>query len=43
MYDSDILVRDYVPVTNASGTAGLYDLVNNKFYGNSGSGSFLTG
>ena len=43
MYDSDILVRDFVPVTDASGTAGLYDLVNNKFYGNSGSGSFLTG
>lgn len=31
IYDGENLVRDYVPCTNAGGTAGLYDLVNNTF------------
>lgn len=43
IYDNDVLVRDYVPCANASGTAGLYDLVNDKFYGNAGSGTFAKG
>lgn len=40
IYVDDVLVRDYVPCTNASGEYGLYDLVNSQFYGNSGSGAF---
>lgn len=38
-----VLVRDYVPCINPDGEAGMYDLVNNQFYGNDGSGSFVTG
>jgi hypothetical protein len=43
IYDNDVLVRDYVPCINANGEAGLYDKVNNVFYGNAGTGSFITG
>ena len=36
------LVRDYIPVRRKyDGAVGLYDLVQNKFYGNNGSGVFL--
>lgn len=37
------LVRDFMPCKNASGVAGLYDLVNDEFYGNAGSGEFVAG
>ena len=37
------LVRDYVPTTNASGTAGLHDMVNGKLYINAGTGTFAVG
>ena len=40
IYDNDTLVRDYVPCVNASGEAGLYDLVGKQFYGNAGTGTF---
>ena len=43
IYDNGTLVRDFVPCTNASGTAGLYDLVNSQFYGNAGSGTLTAG
>lgn len=43
IYDDETLVRDYVPCINASNEAGLYDLVDEKFYGNSGSGVFFAG
>ena len=34
------LVRDYVPCINESGEVGLYDLVTQAFFGNSGTGVF---
>jgi len=37
------LVRNFVPCKNAGGTVGLYDLVEDKFYTNAGSGSFTAG
>lgn len=40
IYDNGTLVRNFVPCGNASGEVGLYDLVNNVFYGNAGSGTF---
>ena len=40
IYDNGTLVRDYVPVSGSNGSVGLYDLVNKKFYGNSGTGTF---
>lgn len=44
VYRSGALVRDYVPcVRNSDGVAGLYDKVENKFYTNSGTGSFGSG
>lgn len=43
IYDNGTLIRDYVPCLNASGTAGLYDMVNGVFYGNAGTGSFAFG
>lgn len=43
IYKADVLTRDYIPCTNASGAAGLYDLVEQEFYGNAGTGSFTAG
>ena len=43
IYDNGTLVRDCVPAMDSSGTVGLYDLVNNTFYANAGTGSFTAG
>lgn len=43
IYDNGTLVRDFVPCKNSAGIAGLYDVVNNKFYTNAGSGTFAVG
>lgn len=44
MYDNDIIVRDIVPCVRISdGAVGAYDLVNNKFIPNSGTGTFIKG
>lgn len=43
IYDNDVLVRDFIPCKNPSGTVGLYDSVNNQFYQNVGSGTFIAG
>lgn len=37
------LVRDFVPCISPSGAVGLYDLVEGKFYGNSGTGTLTAG
>lgn len=42
VYENGTLVRDFQPCMNASGTVGLYDLVGKKFYGNAGTGVFLS-
>ena len=44
LYNGDKCVRDFVPV-RLTGTeiGGLYDLINKKFYGNSGTGTLLIG
>lgn len=43
-YINDELVRDFIPCYRKSDNeVGLYDLVNNQFYTNAGSGSFLKG
>lgn len=42
-YDNGNLIRDYIPCVDPTGTAGLYDLVGGKFYGNRGTGVFLAG
>ena len=43
LWDDGTLVRDLVPCINPSGAAGMYDVVNGVFYGNSGTGEFVTG
>lgn len=43
IYDGETLTRDYIPSRNSSGSAGLYDIVNNTFYSNQGSGTFTGG
>lgn len=44
IYDNGNLVRDFVPCYRKSdNVAGLYDLVNNVFYTNAGSGVFAVG
>ena len=36
-------VRNFIPCTNPSGIPGMYDAVEDKFYGNAGTGVFLAG
>ena len=43
IYDNGTLIRDYVPAKNSSGIVGLYDVVNNEFYQNAGTGVFTAG
>lgn len=44
IYDGQTLVRNFVPVRSiATGEGGLYDTVENKFYGNDGTGTFTKG
>ena len=43
IYNENTMVREFVPCKNVSGAVGLYDLVDAKFFGNSGSGAFTAG
>lgn len=43
IWDSDVLVRDFVPAKYKDGSVGLYDLVSNTFFTNKGTGSFGAG
>lgn len=43
IYNDDELVRDYIPMKYYTGEIGMYDLVHDQFYGNSGTGSFVAG
>ncbi len=44
IYKEGTLIRKYIPCYRKSdNVAGLYDLVNNIFYTNSGTGSFISG
>ena len=43
-YDNNVLVRDFIPCyRNSDNVVGLYDLVNDVFYTNQGSGAFTYG
>lgn len=37
------MMGHFIPCINPSGVAGLYDIIRNKFYGNSGDGTFIAG
>lgn len=44
MYYNNVLVRDFIPCfRNTDNEVGLYDLVNNVFYTNQGTGTFTYG
>lgn len=43
IYDNGTLTRNFVPCKNPSGVVGMYDMVNNVFYQNSGTGTFTAG
>lgn len=44
MYENDILIRDFIPCyRNSDNEVGMYDLVNNVFYINQGTGTFTYG
>ena len=44
IWSRDVLVRDFVPVRNVyTGEVGLLDKVSGRFFGNSGTGSFVAG
>lgn len=43
IYDNGELIRDCIPCIDPSGTVGIYDAVDGKFYGNAGTGVFLAG
>ena len=41
IYSNTTLVRNFYPVRHRNGLIGLYDIVGQAFYGNSGSGEFI--
>lgn len=43
IYNGNILVQDFIPCQNASGEVGLWDALNEVFYGNVGTGTFTAG
>ena len=43
IYSDSALIRQFVPCKNSSGEVGLYDEVNDVFYGNAGTGVFIAG
>ena len=43
IYSNSALIRQFVPCKNSSGEVGLYDEVNDVFYGNAGTGVFIAG
>ena len=43
IYENGAITRDFIPCENPSEEIGLYDLENDQFYGNAGSGAFTAG
>lgn len=43
IYDDGTLVRDFVPCTNPSNVVGVYDIVNDVFYGSASNNTFTAG
>lgn len=42
-YESDVLQHEFTPCKNSRGAVGMWDSVRQKFYSNSGTGSFAVG
>lgn len=41
IYESDVLIRDFIPVVDKNGVACMYDKVHGQFYYNQGTGDFI--
>lgn len=41
IYDNGTLIRQYIPCIDNAGNVGLYDLVDDAFYANAGTGDFV--
>jgi uncharacterized repeat protein (TIGR02543 family) len=43
LWDGNTLIRNFVPAKNSSDIVGLYDMVSDTFFTNSGTGTFFAG
>lgn len=43
IFSGEVLVRNFIPCKDSSGAIGLYDIIENQFYQNAGSGAFIAG
>lgn len=43
IYDNGTLIRYYIPCVKSSDVVGMYDIVNDVFYSNAGTGTFTAG
>ena len=43
IFSGEVLVRNFIPCKNSSGVIGLYDVIENQFYQNAGTGTFIAG
>lgn len=43
MHNGNTVYRDFIPCKNVSGVVGLFDIINNTFYTNAGTGTFIGG
>lgn len=43
IYDNNVLVRDFIPVLDATGTPCMFDKVTKQFFYNQGTGNFIAG
>ena len=43
VWENGVLIRDMIPCKNPSNVVGMYDTVNDVFYSNAGSDSFIAG
>ena len=43
IWEDGVLIRDMIPCKNPSNVVGMYDTVNDVFYTNAGTGSFIAG
>ena len=43
IWEGENLIRNFIPCTNSSNVAGMYDTVTNAFYTNAGTGTFNVG
>ena len=43
LYNADDTIKELIPAKNSNDVVGLYDIINNVFFTNDGTGSFIAG